>query len=101
MCVSNAVLFLLPAAMIEPKHLLIDVLRQVIWFDGNVCAAQSAFQVDFQKFSISLMLHLTVNVPLGVIHEVMHEARVQIVVSCPLVGEHAGAVLHFAHHFGL
>jgi hypothetical protein len=67
-------------AVVEAKYLFIDVTKHMEWFDSNVGATQTTFQEAPEVFQ-SVCVDAAIDVGFGMVHEVMHEAVMQLVVQ--------------------
>jgi len=71
-------------AVVESENLFVNVTLKMVRFHSDVCAVESPLEQRPEVLQ-SVRMHLPVNVPLGVIHHVMHEAMMQVVIPDMLI----------------
>jgi hypothetical protein len=91
---------LFASAIVVTKDLLVKVAVKMEWFDSNVSSAKVALQQAPEVLQ-PIGMNLSVNVPLGVIDELMDISRMELVVSVGVIGINLASVLHIGEHFVL
>ena len=87
-------------AIVETENLFVNVAIKMKWLNSNVGSAQGPLKKRPEVFQ-PVRVNAATDVGFRMVHNVMHEAGMQMFVSNCIIGVDRGAVFHIAQNFVL